>query len=271
MMDPAFAVVRRTGQTVLLLPDFREAALGILGLDGTPPPAEGEAASNRGRYPCFPVGKGRRAILKHYRHGGLLGRLTGDLFFGFRRPLREFLLSKRALGAGIPTSTLIAARVRSVATLFYRGDVLLLEIPGALDAGDLLRSPPAGGRARNRAVRALASTVRRMHDGGLCHADLNLKNLLMTAEGAAYVVDLDRSSFQDAPLAPSGRAANLLRLWRSFLKSGGDRLQGSLARRFLAAYCGKDRSLHRTLRRQLQTPPLAIHLHRLAWRLRRAA
>ena len=202
-MEATFAVVRQADQTVLLLPEFRQAALRILGLEGEVPTPDGAASSNRGLYPRFPLGEGRRGILKHYHHGGLLGRLAGDLFFGLRRPFLEFQLSERARRAGIPTSTLIAARVRSVAMLFYRGDVLLLEIPGALDA--------------------------------------------------------------------DARAANLLRLGRSFLKSGGDRLQASLARRFLAAYTRGDRDLRRALRLRLQTYPLAFHLHRLGWHLKGAA
>ncbi len=266
-MDSSFAIVRKADQTVLLLPEFREAALRILGLEGTTPGAEGSASSNRGLYPRFPLDTGRRAILKHYRHGGLLARMAGDLFFGLRRPFLEFQLSERARRAGIPTSTLIAARVRSVAKLFYRGDVLLLEIPGALDAGDLVRTPPQAGRARNRAVRSLASAVRRMHDAGLRHADLNLKNLILSGEQVAYVIDLDRGRFLDGALDADARAANLLRLARSFLKAGGDRLQSSLPHRFLAAYSRGDGSLRRALRRRLQTYPLAFHLHRLGWRL----
>ncbi len=269
-MDSAFAVLRKGDQVVLLDPAYQDAALAILGLKGEAPPSDG-AAEGRGRYVRYPLGEDRRGILKHYRHGGMTAGLFGDLFFGFRRPFREFLLSQRARKAGIPTSTLLAARVQAVFKLFYRGDVLLLEIPSALDAGALMKNPPPAGRERNRMLRAAAVAVRRMHDGGLLHADLNLKNLLLQpgeGEPAAYVVDLDLSSFRRGPLETAERAGNLLRLGRSFLKAGGDRLQASIPRRFLAAYTAGERPLRRRLRAQLRTYPLAYHLHRLGWRMR---
>jgi hypothetical protein len=62
----------------------------------------------------------------------------------------------------------------------------------------------------------------------------------------------------------AARARNLLRLGRSFLKAGGD-LDGSLPRRFLAAYCGREPALRTRIRRQLRTLPLSFHLHRMAW------
>ncbi len=266
MRSASFAVVRKANQFAILRPEFQEALLGILGLRGEVPPRAGEV-QGRAAYPVYTVDGGTRGILKHYRHGGWTGRLFGDLFFGLRRPVREFLLTERAAQRGIPTVTLLAARIQAVAALFYRGDVILREIPGARDLGALLKDPPAPGLACNHLIRAVARTVRRMHDAGLWHADLNLKNLLI--EGgetafAAYVIDLDRASLRKGPLGIEARARNLLRLGRSFLKSGGD-LDGSLARRFLAAYCGRDRGLRARMRRQLGTLPLSFHLHRIAW------
>lgn len=272
---PEFAVVRKAEQSVLLRPEFQERILAILGLRGeAPSPSPSAARGRAGAYPAYDLGGGARGILKHYRHGGLAEALFGDLFFGLRRPFREFLASERARQLGVPTIPLLAARVKAFATLFYRGDVLLRELPGARDLGALLTAPPDSARARNRVVRAAARAVRRMHDAGLIHGDLNLRNLLVHEgpEGfAAYVVDLDQASFRKGPLPPAARALNLIRLGRSFLKLGGNRAQASLARRFVAAYCrggeaaGRDRAFRRTMRQQLQTYPLSYHVHRIGW------
>lgn len=255
---PSYALVRHGGETVLCLPEYQEKALAILGLKGEAPPAEPSSAEGRAAYPAYALdAKGLRAILKHGRRGGLL---KGDLFFGLRRPLREFMLSDQARKKGVPTPVVAAARVRSVLGLGYRGDLLVVEIPDAKDLGDLLRHPPATARERNRAIRAAARAVRKAHDAGLLHADLNLKNVLVRAD-EAWVIDLDKSVLRAAPLGQAERASNLLRLYRSFLKKGGS---GSAPRRFLAAYCGKDKSVTRCLR----TYPLSFHLHRLGWRLK---
>lgn len=253
---PSYALVRRGVQTVLCLPEHQEKALAILGLKGEAPEAEPSSAEGRAAYPAYALdAKGLRGILKHCRRGGLL---KGDLFFGLRRPLKEFLLSDQARRKGIPTPAVAAARVRSILGLGYRGDLLIVEIPGAKDLGDLLRHPPATARERNRAIRAAAQAVRKAHDAGLLHADLNLKNILVRGD-EGWVIDLDKSRLKEGPLGAGERAANLLRLYRSFLKKGG---RGSAPRRFLAAY--GDRGALRFLK----SDPPSFLLHRLAWRLK---
>ena len=259
---PAFSLVRHAGQTVLCRPEFQERVLAIFGIRGEAPPPEPSVAEGRAAYPAYPLdGKGLRGILKHCRRGGML---SGDLFFGLRRPLREFLLSERALRRGVPTAVVAAARVRPVLGLFYRGDLISVEIPGARDLGDLLKAPPPSAKELNRAVRAAARAVRKAHDAGLLHADLNLKNVMVRGD-EAWVIDLDKSRLRPGPLEPAERASNLLRLGRSYLKKGGS---GSLPRRFLAAYSGRDRGMRKALSRCLRTYPLSFHLHRLGWRLR---
>src|ERR1700674_4780068 len=46
--------------------------------------AHPQAGSYRGRGAVWsvPAGEGERAVLRHYRHGGVLAPLTGDLFLG---------------------------------------------------------------------------------------------------------------------------------------------------------------------------------------------
>lgn len=266
MPAAAFAVVRKAGEFAILRPEFQEPLLRVLGLQGAPMAPVGEVAG-RQRYPVFAFPDGTRAILKHCRRGGLAGRLLGDLFFGLRRPVREFMLADRAARRGVPTAALLAARVRSVATLFYRGDLVVREIPGARDLGAAMDAPPAGPRERNQLLKAAASAVRRMHDAGLWHADLNLKNILVAAEGAgtaAYVIDLDRATLRQGPLGPADRAGNLRRLARSYAKAGGD-LSAATGRRFLAAYCGRDKALRAQMRERLKRTDFP--LHRLRWRL----
>ena len=65
---------------------------------------------------------------------------------------------------------------------------------------------------------AIGSCVRRFHDAGVCHADLNAHNVLLDADGGVHLVDFDRGSIR----APGAwRTANLARLERSLAKLAG--------------------------------------------------
>jgi hypothetical protein len=57
------------------------------------------------------ISKGPRGALaiRRYRHGGLLRRLTGDLFFFGNRPLQELVVTEEARSAGVPTLKILAA------------------------------------------------------------------------------------------------------------------------------------------------------------------
>jgi 3-deoxy-D-manno-octulosonic acid kinase len=56
--------------------------------------------------------------------------------------------------------------------------------------------------------------VRRFHDLGVCHADLNVHNILLSEDGV-YLVDFDRCQLRGGGL---WRDANLVRLRRSLEK-----------------------------------------------------
>ena len=60
--------------------------------------------------------------------------------------------------------------------------------------------------------------IRQMHDRGVCHADLQLKNILV-ADAGIFLLDFDRAQVHDN-ISPLARARNLLRLRRSFEKLG---------------------------------------------------
>jgi 3-deoxy-D-manno-octulosonic acid kinase len=109
--------------------------------------------------------------------------------------------------------------------LIYRGDLITEEIPGAQPLSVLLRASPLAAAT----WRDVGQCVRRFHDAGVCHADLNAHNILLDGAGRVYVVDFDRG----ARRAPgSWRVANLARLERSLRKVcrdlPGDRLGGDV-------------------------------------------
>ncbi|HET9482826.1 MAG TPA: 3-deoxy-D-manno-octulosonic acid kinase, partial [Xanthomonadales bacterium] len=158
-----------------------------------------------------------RAVVRHYRRGGLVARLLGDrfLYTGARRtrPMREFAVLAHAHAAGLPVPRPVAARyVRR--GLYYRADLATAAIEPARTLATLV----AHGELDGFDWAALGRTIRAFHDAGVWHADLNAHNVLRDADGALWLLDFDRG-WVASPRA-RWRRANLARLERSLLKVG---------------------------------------------------
>ncbi len=265
------ATLRRLGDgpaRLLVTPELEEAVrgAGLLAPDALER-AFGGPAAGRGRGPTalLELGAGRRVLLRRLRHGGLLGPLLGDIFWGTTRCEAELRVTAalRAAGAPVPRPALVLTR-RRLGPLHVGALGTLFE-EGSLDGLAFLESGP-DARALQRAAFAAGCAVRRFHDAGGSHADLQVKNLLFREEAdrtECLVIDLDRAERRDE-IGPEERMAQLMRLYRSLRK------RGMLARvgarglaRFFAGYCGDDRKLRRALRAQLPRELRRIALHSL--------
>ncbi len=274
MKDPGvrFHLLSRGRRTLAVAPDFREDAPWLFdGIDAAAPVGWVEG---RRRHPVVALPDGRRVIVRRLVHGGMFGDLLGRVFWGLNRPLREFVATVRAGEKGIPVPAAVGARIDRLGIGFYRGDVLTLEITGAEDLGKVLRDGWSGWprRRRDLAIGAAAAALRRMHDAGLYHPDLNLKNVLVRwteAGPEAFFVDLDRARFY-REVTFRLRRKNLWRLARSAEKlarpggelSPGDRL------RFLRAYAGTDGGLQERLARSFRLIAATSFFRRLWWGLK---
>jgi tRNA A-37 threonylcarbamoyl transferase component Bud32 len=90
----------------------------------------------------------------------------------------------------------------------------------AVDLADYVDGGPLPGPQRRRLARAVADAVARMHDAGILHADLNLRNLLVRETAGApevFVIDFDRARVHPE-LSLDERLGNLFRLDRSAQK-----------------------------------------------------
>jgi len=172
-------------------------------------------ATARGRGAALYIngGDGRRYVLRHYRRGGSVARIFGDRYFWrdeqSTRPFVEWQLTYRLHRAGLPVPAPIAARYRRRG-LLYTGDLITerLAVVGSL------ASCLATGALSVLTWVGIGRCIRRFHDLGVCHADLNAHNILLSDE-QVYLIDFDRSELRGAGL---WRDANLVRLRRSLEK-----------------------------------------------------
>jgi 3-deoxy-D-manno-octulosonic-acid transferase len=204
------------------------------------PEAAFEAAAwqARGAWQPTPAGRGSAGfiahgtaglVLRHFRRGGLMARWLHDSYFGRRpersRAMREFALLSQLRAAGLDVPRPLAARMQRCGLLRYRADLIVERLPGTrslaewLGAGKARAAPPpsmplaAGLQASH--WQAVGAAVRRLHDAGVDHVDLNAHNLLLDKQGRTWVIDFDRCRRR----APGRwREANLQRLARSLNK-----------------------------------------------------
>lgn len=273
-LPPEFRRVSRRDALLAVRGDLLEAALdlGLLEAGGleaafaqSPPGAAGRSAT--ALLDIRPGGPepGGRLLLRRLMHGGALAGLLGDCFASARRPLRELAVTAalRARGAPVPRPALVAGRRRGLcwslafATFYEEGTRDLLRVLRGPGPAHLLRCAAAAGRA-----------VRRFHDLGGRHADLQAANLLLreTPAGAeVLLIDLDRARLGPPP-SPAARMAEIMRLYRSLLKRGVlGRIGPRGCARFFGAYCGADRPLRRALWRRLPRELRRIARHARHW------
>lgn len=229
---------------------------------------EGGRASHR----LLPLpGSDERLRLRPARHGGVLGRLLGGRFLSPERAPRELALWIALRRRGVPLPTPVAA-IATRHTGFWQCHFAAIERAQAQDGLAWLASNP-GPDALRRGTVAFARSLRRLHDAGVLHGDLNLRNLLIEGEGdalACLFVDLDHARMRD-DLSPSDRLAELARLARSIEKLGlADRVDARLRARVVATYCGGDRALRRALLASRGREQRRLARHRIAWRASRA-
>ncbi|MGM0925020.1 MAG: 3-deoxy-D-manno-octulosonic acid kinase [Pseudomonadota bacterium] len=173
-------------------------------------------APGRGASLFLDAGNGEEWVLRPYRRGGLVARLSEAryLWTGLERTraFRELRLTADLHARCLPVPRPVAADVIHHG-LTYSAALITVRIPGARALASLLEN----GEADDDLLQRVGATIRRFHDVGLDHVDLNARNLLVGEEGKVWLIDLDRCR-----LRPDGawKGRNLERLERSLVKFG---------------------------------------------------
>jgi len=219
-------------------------------------------------------------VVRDYWHGGLFGKILRGIFWDRLRPLRELSICEAAFKSGIMTSEVIAIVKNTVLGPVYKCRLVSKEITGAIDLMELLLNPEENKLvARKRQIiNRVAIAVKEMHDVGIYHADLHLKNILVhSAAGKVnvYIIDLDKSR-QYERISFHKRMKNIMRLDRSVEKmiinnrvTFGETYPFPISRtdklRFLKEYIKTDSKSEKPLRYYIQSHKTSHNLHKLWW------
>ncbi len=220
-------------------------------------------------------------VVREYWHGGLLRKILRDIFWDSLRPLRELSICEAAGKSGIKTSEVIAIVKNRILGPVYKCRLVSKEITGAIDLMELLFNPEENKLVvrKRQIINKTAKAVKEMHDAGIYHADLHLKNILVQSAAGGkdnvYIIDLDKSH-QYEKISFHKRVKNIMRLDRSVEKMirnnkdvFGQGFPFPISKtdkfRFLAEYIKTDNKSEKQLRYYLQSYKTSHNLHRLWW------
>lgn len=153
-------------------------------------------------------------VLRHYRRGGLPGKILSDqyLYSGVEktRPFCEFRLlsAMREMELNVPEP--IAARAVQ-SGLVYRGDLITAMIPGSDDLHAMLCRAPISQDLWHD----IGIAVARIHRAGVYHHDLNVRNVMVDDAQTVWIIDFDRCEFRDGD---NWKSQNIARFLRSLEK-----------------------------------------------------
>jgi hypothetical protein len=225
--------------------------------------------------PAGPSGRGPSAIvelpsagpahLKRLRRGGLAGPLWGDRFVGTRRVLDNVRVPVELRRREVSTPAPLALLIDGVGSRLVRAWLAVERIEAEDLRAWLVPGRPGGTEALAKAM----ALVRRMHERGLEHRDLNLGNLLIRTGRVpeAFVIDLDGARLHPGPLGFRACQRALRRLERSYVKAcHPGPAPADVREAFYREYTAGDTRLASRLGRGRSLGRVWIGLHRLGWR-----
>jgi 3-deoxy-D-manno-octulosonic acid kinase len=172
----------------------------------------------------FPAGRGsiqliedegRSWVLRRYLRGGFAAHFAHDRYLWLgedrTRSFEELRLLAALHARGLPVPPPVAGRyVKAVLT--YRAELITERLAGARSLEAVLAAGPLDGACWE----AIGRCLRRFHDAGVQHADLNARNIMLGEQGQVWVLDFDRGRMR----APGKWRSRVLdRLARSLANS----------------------------------------------------
>jgi 3-deoxy-D-manno-octulosonic acid kinase len=175
---------------------------------------------------------GQSWVMRRYLRGGMAAHFARDryLFLGEEqtRSFRELRLLAELRERNLPVPVPIAASYRR-GILTYSAALITERLPGAHTLSETL----AAGDMNDACWAAIGRCLRRFHDAGVQHADLNAHNIMLGENGEAWVLDFDRGRLR-TPGSWSDRVLNRLARSLAKISNGAGEWKSGFARLRLA-------------------------------------
>lgn len=174
-------------------------------------------------------------VLREYRRGGMVSRLC-QRTYAFTgedrvRSIMEFRLLMELSAQGFPVPRPVAAYYRKLPALRYQAAIIIERIVDAAPLADLLETRTDADWYR------LGRLVRRFHDAGVRHADLNCFNVLVQGN-EFFLIDFDKGCIMPASATDGWKSDNLKRFSRSIKKIAGEQMRNNVWSLFEDGYEG---------------------------------
>ncbi|NVD05366.1 3-deoxy-D-manno-octulosonic acid kinase [Vibrio sp. JPW-9-11-11] len=153
--------------------------------------------------------------LRHYRRGGLFGKLIKDSYWFTSledtRAYQELKLLRHLIECNVSVPAPVAARVTK-SGLTYQADIIVQRISNANDLVGLLSQQVLS----KDLFKKVGREIKKMHDANVNHTDLNIHNILIDQSNQVWLIDFDKCKREE--IDNGWKQSNLERLKRSFDK-----------------------------------------------------
>ncbi len=202
--------LREHGMTAIVRGSDPAIRAALLERDGCEP----LASHGRGHVFRFQLADGA-AILRPYRRGGVIRLFVKEAYLFVNRPRREWDVHVDLYDEGFPVPEPLGV-VWERRGFVYRGAFATRWMDGT----DILAATRERPDDAPALLTRVGESIRRMHDLGVYHADLQVRNILIRS-GDDEPVFIDFDNARRLPhVSGVARARNLLRLRRSCAKNG---------------------------------------------------
>ena len=158
-------------------------------------------------------------VLREFLRGGWVAKLSRQSYFfttvARSRPFREYHLLAVLHEQGLPVPRPVAALCKHHG-IVSSGALMTARIASVQTLADMLPGNPGGANPQADLWENIGKCIRRFHDAGVWHADLNARNILLDDGLKVYLIDFDRARFTPGKVVNG--EGNLNRLKRSLTK-----------------------------------------------------
>lgn len=145
------------------------------------------------------------------------------------RSFAEFRLLNTLVSRGLPVPRPVAAWYRKLSPIQYRAAIIIERLENTSPLADFI------AELDSEAWNSIGATIRRFHDAGVMHADLNCFNVLVRGE-EYFLIDFDKSRLIKDGAPARWKEANLERFSRSLVKVAGEDTRAKVWGYFMNGY-----------------------------------